>query len=321
MQLTCKLVYCKNQVLSTENVNFTVDISDGLLYNIKKCKLKGKAVKNLIFNIYKTLFFFDFAVIVIYFIPDINLKNPALSTLCRDAASLAVVLAFTLFFTRVVEKKRIKVPFFKNKLRNYSIGLICGAVTAALPVLLLWPFRMFEITGQNSVKSIVLWLSAILFNTSTTELLLRGYLYRLYRRYYGITASSTIVALLYISLNLANFRNGLISSLNLLAMNILLCLVTEYTGSLFTPVTVSFVYTAISSFLFGTFTLGEEYPHIFNTAFKGAEILTGGEQGPQGGLILFAVTAAVSAFFIMKLRKRKSQAPASPRYHNTTKRA
>lgn len=321
MQLTCKLVYLKYMALSTGNVNFLVDISVGLLYNIKKCQQKGKAVKNLIFNIYKTLFFFDFAVIVIYLIPDINLKNPALSALVREVIPFAVMIVFTLFFTRIVEKRHVKVPFFKNKLRNYSVGLICGALTAALPVLLLWPFRLFEITGQNSVKSIVIWLLAIFFNTSTTELLLRGYLYRLYRRYYSVTVCSTIVALLYISLNLSSFRNGLISSLNLLAMNILLCLVTEYTDSLFTPVTASFVYTAVSSFLFGTFTLGEDYPHIFNTSFKGVKYLTGGEQGPQGGLVLFAVTAAFCAYFIVKLRKRSSAASALPRYHNTTKRA
>lgn len=277
-------------------------------------------MKNLIFNIYKTLFFFDFAVIVIYFIPDIKLENPALLALWRESMSFATVVFFTLFFTRVVEKKKLKVPFFKNKLRNYSTGLVCGIIVSAVPVLLLWPFKMFEITGQNSVKGIVFWLLAILFNTMTAELLLRGYLFRLYRRYYSFTVTTVIIVLLYVSLNLTLFSRGLIISVNLLALNILLCLVTEYTNSVFTPITASFVYTAVSSFVLGSYSLGEEYPSLFNTSFKGIKYLSGGEQGPLGGLVLFAVTAAVCAFFIAKLRKRKAKT-AVPRYHTTTRRA
>ncbi len=277
-------------------------------------------MKNLIFNIYKTLFFFDFAVIVIYFIPDIKLENPALLALWRESMSFAAVVFFTLFFTRVVEKKKLKVPFFNNKLRNYSTGLVCGIIVSAVPVLLLWPFKMFEITGQNSVKGIVFWLLAILFNTMTAELLLRGYLFRLYRRYYSFTVTTVIIVLLYVSLNLTLFSRGLIISVNLLALNILLCLVTEYTNSVFTPITASFVYTAVSSFVLGSYSLGEEYPSLFNTSFKGIKYLSGGEQGPLGGLVLFAVTAAVCAFFIAKLRKRKAKT-AVPRYHTTTRRA
>ena len=81
-------------------------------------------VKNLIVNIYKTLFFFDLAIVVAYYIPDIKTENSALLTLWREGVFLGVVLAFTLFFIKAVEKSRLRVFNFKNKLRHYSLGLI-----------------------------------------------------------------------------------------------------------------------------------------------------------------------------------------------------
>ena len=71
-------------------------------------------VKNLIVNIYKTLFFFDLAIVVAYYIPDIKTENSALLTLWRDGIYLAVVVVCSLFFIRVVGKSRLRVFYFKN---------------------------------------------------------------------------------------------------------------------------------------------------------------------------------------------------------------
>ena len=86
-------------------------------------------MKNLIVNIYKTLFFFDLAIVVAYYIPDIKTENAALLTLWREGVFFAVTLAFTLFFIRAVEKNKLRVFNFKNKLRHYSLGLIPSLLT------------------------------------------------------------------------------------------------------------------------------------------------------------------------------------------------
>ena len=92
-------------------------------------------MKNLIVNIYKTLFFFDLAIVVAYYIPDIKTENSALLTLWREGIYLAVMLVFTLFFIRAVEKNKLRVFNFKNKLRHYSLGLITAIIPLAITVL------------------------------------------------------------------------------------------------------------------------------------------------------------------------------------------
>ena len=50
-----------------------------LLYNCKKRNREATRVKNLIINIYKTLFFFDLSIVIAYYLPSVKAKNAAVS--------------------------------------------------------------------------------------------------------------------------------------------------------------------------------------------------------------------------------------------------
>ncbi|MFQ8953511.1 MAG: hypothetical protein ACLR56_11200 [Oscillospiraceae bacterium] len=41
-------------------------------------------MKNLIINIYKTLFFFDLSIVIAYYLPSVKAKNTAVSNLWRE---------------------------------------------------------------------------------------------------------------------------------------------------------------------------------------------------------------------------------------------
>lgn len=262
-------------------------------------------VKNLIVNIYKTLFFFDLAIVIAYYIPDIKTENPALLTLWREGILLGVVLAFTLFFIRAVEKNRLRVFNFKNKLRHYSLGLITSAIPLGITVLILWLFKSLRVNGAQKISGIVFWLMALLFEAAANELLLRGYLFRLYRKYYSLPASTAVVTLLFISLNINVFSHGVIYAANMLLTNIILCLLAEYSYSVLAPITARFFYNLISGFLLGSITLSAEYPVVINTLWSGNKYLAGGDMKLEGSVILLAANIALCAFFILKLKKRK----------------
>lgn len=264
-------------------------------------------MKNLIINIYKTLFFFDFAVIVMYYIPKIKTSSPAYYNLWSELISLAVVILFTVIFTRVVEKGTLKVQFFKNKFRNYSIGLLCGVIITALPALILWLSKSFT-AEKSSVKHIVIWLLAIFFNILGTELLLRGYLFKLYRKYYSFAVTTVIISLLNISLNISILEKGIIYILNILALNIMLCILCEYTKSLLTAVTAHFVYYTAASFIIDSEPLTKDYPHLLSTEFGGKAFITGGENKLYGSILLLICTVLVCIFFINKLYVKKDTA-------------
>ena len=263
-------------------------------------------VKNLIVNIYKTLFFFDLAIVVAYYIPDIKTESPALLTLWREGVYLAVMFLFTLFFIKAVEKNRLRVFNFKNKLRHYSLGLITAVIPLSVTVLPLWIFKFLRFNGAEKISGIVFWLIALLFEAAANELLLRGYLFKLYRKYYSLPVVTAVISLLFISLNINVLSHGVIYAINMLLTNIILCLLAEYSYSLLAPITARFFYNLISGFLLGSYTLSAEYPAVINTLWSGNKYLAGGDMRLEGSLILLAANVAVCAFFIKRLKKRKS---------------
>ncbi len=264
-------------------------------------------MKNLIVNIYKTLFFFDLAIIVAYYIPEIKTENTAVLNLWREGVFLAVTILFTAFFLKFVEHGKLRVFNLKNKLRHYSIGLLTAVIPLGVTVLILWLFKAFTFSGMNQTGSIVLWLLAILFNAAATELLLRGYLYRLYRKFYSLPTVTVVITLLFISLNIDMFSKGVIYTLNMLLMNILLCLTAEYSYSLLAPVTAHFIYNAASSFVLGSFSLSDEYPALFNTASAVNKYFSGGDLKLEGSAVMLLMNIALCAFFIVRLKKRQKQ--------------
>ena len=75
-------------------------------------------MKNLIINIYKTLFFFDLSIVIAYYLPSVKAKNAAVSNLWREGVFFAVMLIFTLLFKTAVEHNRLKIFNTANKFRR-----------------------------------------------------------------------------------------------------------------------------------------------------------------------------------------------------------
>ena len=262
-------------------------------------------MKNLIVNIYKTLFFFDLSIVIAYYLPTIRAKNAAMQSLWREGIFLAVMIVFTFIFKRVVERNRLKIFNTSNKLRHYSIGLITGLVPSAFTVLVLMLIRKMKFSGINRPGHTLIWLAAIFLNVLATELLLRGYLFRLYRRYYGFAAVAVVIMLLYISLNPGIFKHGIIYPANMLLNNFILFLLAEYSYSLLAPVTAHFAYNAVSSLVLGSLSLYAEKPYLLKFTFSGNKILSGGSVRLEGSIIMLIAQLAICAYFIVKLRKRK----------------
>ena len=261
-------------------------------------------MKNLIVNIYKTLFFFDLAIVIAYYIPNIKTENQALLDLWREGIFLAVMIIFTALFLKFAEHGTLKVFNTKNKLRHYSIGLLTAIIPLGITVAALWLLKMLTFSGTSKAEHIILRLLSLLFNIVATELLLRGYLFRLYRKYYSIPVTTAVITALFISLNLYMLSDGVIYTVNMLIMNITLCLVAEYTRSVLAPVTAHFIYNAVSSLVFGSFEASEAFLPLLNVSFSGNKYLSGGDMKLEGSVIMLCVNIAMCIYFAVRLYKR-----------------
>ena len=257
-------------------------------------------MKNAIVNIYKTLFFFDFAIVVAYYLPVPEPANPALAAVFKQGASFAVVLLFTLVFAWLVERKKLKILNSRHLFRHYSIGLLCGVIPLGVTVGLLWVFRRLAFTGKSGADNLLLWLLALLLEAAANEFLLRGYLFRLYRKYYNLPVTVGLLSVLYLSLNLATFRIGKTYALNLIALHLICCLLAEYTHSLLAPIVARFCYHLFSAFTLGSLSILPDLPHLLTYSVSGSPRLTGGERGLEGSLLLLLLQLGVCLYFAKK---------------------
>ena len=137
-------------------------------------------MKNLIINIFKTLFFFDLAVIVISLLPTVQNSNPALALLLNECIPLGLVILLTLFFFLFLEKKQVGPPLKHKKFKSFFKGLGFGAVLPVICVAVMFFTKSFHFLGFNKIDSWYYYVLALLCNAIFTELLLRGYLFNLY---------------------------------------------------------------------------------------------------------------------------------------------
>lgn len=257
-------------------------------------------MKNLIINIFKTLFFFDLAVIIISLLPQLKSENVALLKLMQEALTVTVPLFLSIVFYRFVEKRQVGVPVGKKKFKSAMKGLGIGFLIAGICVGLFWALGFLKFTGFGSLKYIYFWLGALLCSAIAEELLLRGYLFNLYRTQYGLLFATVVTTMFFLSLNLVLFSKPKIYIAVVILLNILLCLLLDCTNSVFTTIFARFMYTAISCLLFGGLYSNQGYPVILKTAFSGKELFNGSIYKLEGSLITFIVLSVILLLTLIK---------------------
>ena len=257
-------------------------------------------MKNLIVNIFKTLFFFDLtAVIWLKHMPELKAKNEALLTLKQETAFLILPLALTLIFWLLVEKRKVGVPINKKVIGSALWGIAFGVVPIAVIIGVLKLFKVVQFSGFNKPSHIWIWIAALFLKVLTVELLFRGYLFNLYKKHHGTIFAVIATTALYISLYSEILKTPKIYRANIILFNILLCFILDRYGSIITTVLARFCYTFISCMLFGSLYSGENYPTILNTAFKNKPFFVDSHYFLEGSKITLVVLILLTATLII----------------------
>ncbi len=260
-------------------------------------------MKKLLINIFKTLFFFDLAVMCFPVLPTIKTENTALLKLFTESIQLIFIILLTVIFLKWVEKKSIKLPSKKKKVKQVFQGLFFGIVLPVITVAVMVAVKSIEFEGVNKIKYLYFWLPALLLNAIATELLLRGYLFQLYKREYGVIASVIITTLLYLSLNSHILKMSKIYIATMLVFNILLCLLLEYSSSMVVTVSARFFYSLLSVFVLGSASFAEGYPVLLKTKVSGSAYITGSPYGIEASLVPIAFIGVFTLFWVWRRYK------------------
>ena len=252
-------------------------------------------MKELIKSIIKTFLFFDLSLIIINYLPEIAGKNPAVSALKNSGISLAVVLGLTLIYVLLVEKRRVCLPF-KKPVLSILKGIFFGALIPVITVALTKFLGKSNISKADSIKNIALWILALFISCVTNELLLRGYLFSLFKKHFGITAAVISSTVLFCAIDLNIFSYSKIYIANLLLFNVMLCFILNSAKSILASIFARFTFLTINTVLLGSTYPQNGYPALYNITFKGNILFNGGEYGIMSSvlmLILFSIICLI----------------------------
>lgn len=236
-------------------------------------------------------------------IPDKKNGSDALITLWNEGVAFLVVGILSFIYHKKVEKKKLPLNEKKGKIKFVLLGTLAGAVIPVIFTALMYITKHFEFGGFNKVPKLWMWIIAIFLNALWNELLLRGYLFRLYKKFYGFVFATVVTTLLFISMNHEIFGIGKKFAAIIILFNILMCFVLEYWGSVVFTVFARFSYSFIGAFLLGSATFGEKYPLLANITFSGKKGLAGGKYIVEGStLTLIFLIIGVAALFTLKYK-------------------
>jgi len=261
-------------------------------------------MKNLIVNIFKTLFFFDLSIILLAALPEHKTGGAAVINLWNEGTACVLLLILTLIFHKFAEKKKFPIKKGISNLKYLPLGILSGAVIPVTYTLVLRITKGYNFDGFNKVPKLWMWILAIFLSALWNELLLRGYLFRLYKKHYGFFASTVITTALFITMNHEILKFSKKNLAIIILFNILLCFLLEITDSVIFTVFARFSYTFISGMMFGSAYLFTEYPMFAKYNFKGKNGLTGGKyllEGSNITLIVLIITLILIFTFKYKV--------------------
>ena len=176
-------------------------------------------------------------------------------------------------------------------------GLVWGAALISVGFLALYIFDFISIIETDF--GAIQWLSYLAFFAVVAfneEILVRGYiltnLMASMNKYWALIVS----ALLFSVMHLANDNTSLISTVNLFLAGIMLGMYTIHKRNLWFPIAMHFTWNFFQGPLLGFEVSGTKMDSVISQQVSGNALITGGEFGFEGSLLLTVMMIASTAY-------------------------
>jgi len=261
-------------------------------------------MKKFLLTVLKTIVFIVGWAVSIAFIPDIPTNNPAVLRLWWEFTPLALVVVFTGFFVLIVEKRKVHIPIFANGMRNALIGILTGVVWLGNAVAVLMAIGVLRFETGNSIAYLWVWILASFLNVMMQELLIRGYLFQLYKKNYHTSVAVIATTLLFTAMHGGAFEAGILPVSNVITMSLFMSVLLEYTETLMAPVMAHFIWNTAGAVILGGVSLAEDYPSLLSFITAGNALLSGGSYKLEGSIVVFLVNVLLTIIFLRLLKKK-----------------
>lgn len=242
------------------------------------------------------------------------------------AASSVARIAFGLFslFTLLIICVFLWVKFYeqrpfytigftkKNAAKKYLSGFAIGVGMNVGIVLILAILGLIKqgsdnltVTGVNAIGGVLVFLFAFVIQGASEEILTRGWMFQVigarYKPWIGVIITSIAFSLMHSG----NDGAGILAGVNIFLVAILLSLFVMKDGSLWSACGWHSAWNWTLGNVFGLSVSGNsEKVSLFNLTTTGDELITGGEFGVEGSLILTLLLASMIVFIALYLVRK-----------------
>lgn len=184
--------------------------------------------------------------------------NVAFLGLWAEFLPLLATLIATAVFVKI---DKVRVPLSGALVKDTLLGLGLGVVWLGAVVAVLYFGGVLAFGAANEVSYLGAWFVAALFNVAMQNVLVRGYLFELFKVKYHVVWAVIVTTVLFTALHSGIFAEGLVPVLNVATMSLFVSLLLLYTGGLWAPIVAHFVWNSVGRLIFGVVSLGYGYPN------------------------------------------------------------
>ena len=226
--------------------------------------------------------------------PEMTSEQKVIINFCSLIGTFLVIWIFMKF---VDKEPFVKLGFqTKNRLKDFVVGILIGAVVMATGYALLLTLEEIQFVHTLvDIKEIILSISLFIIVAFTEEVLFRGYILKnlmtSFNKYVALITSSIIFAIAHG----LNPNIDLLSMINLFLAGIVLGSTYIYTKNLWFPIALHLSWNLFQT-VFGFNVSGQDTYSLIEFSIKENTLLNGGGFGFEGSLlsVIFLTTLIIS---------------------------
>ena len=223
-------------------------------------------------------------------------------------AMLTVILA-ALAMTRYVDRKPLSSIGFArpHAIKQLCRGTIVGCLLLFAGIAALAIFGMVESGGGVGPldKSFVWICLALFFNVVNQEVLVHGYVQQMVRANFGYAAAIVVSSCMFVLMHWTMFNiDSLLLLTNLFVIGAMLGIVFLLTRSLWLPIGIHFGWNLAQGPILGLPVTSVDIWSSDLVRLNGAEIVTGGDLGVEGGIVGSVLIVAATIWYYRKWQKQ-----------------
>lgn len=222
--------------------------------------------------------------------------------------NIILILFLVIFRTKFIKRPMSSMGLtpLKKDYKDFTVGLVFGIVMISVV------FGILLISGNASVDSwqprfssgLLLWLLIFISVGFAEEMLTRGYIMSLLRQTKSLPMVVIISSAIFALLHSTNPGVGVLPIINIFLVGTLFAYMYIKSGNIWMPIGYHITWNYFMGNVYGFKVSGQDTASLISTYLGSNAIISGGDFGPEGGLVVTVIT--LLGFIFVKYYYRNS---------------